>query len=72
MRSPLFADTSGQICSFLGTAPDFDGIAAQLLDIPEAVAGIVEGLIDDTQEVVKNTTNAFCRRPLFANTRLCK
>ncbi len=72
MRSPLFADTSGQICSFLGTAPDFDSIAAQLLDIPEAVAGIVEGLIDDTQEVVKNATNAFCRRPLFANTRLCK
>jgi len=72
VRSPLFSGASGQICSHLDAVPDFDGIAVQLLDIPEATAAIVDGLLDKTQQITQNTSNWFCARPLFANTRLCK
>jgi hypothetical protein len=72
VRSPLFSGVGGQVCGFLGTVPDFNDIAGQLLDIPEATAALVDGLLDKTQQVAQNTTNWFCRKPLFANTKLCK
>jgi hypothetical protein len=72
VRSPLSSGASSQICAHLEGVPDFDGIAARLLDIPEATAAIVDGLLDKTQQITQNTTNWFCTRPLFANTKLCR
>lgn len=66
------ARQSFQICGHLNTVPDVDGIAGQLLDIPEATAAIVDGLLDKTQPITRNTTNWFCGKPLFAGTKLCK
>ena len=72
VRSPLFSGAAGQVCGHLNTVPDFDGIAGQLLDIPEATAALVDGLIDKTQQITTNTANWFCSKPLFAGTKLCR
>lgn len=72
VRSPLFSGAAGQICGHLDSVPDFDGIAGQLLDIPEATAAIIDGLLDKTQQITRNTSNWFCSKPLFAGTKLCK
>jgi len=72
VRSPLFAGAGGDVCSYLNTVPAFDDIARQLLDIPAATSALVDGLLNKTQAVVKNTSNWFCTRPLFQNTALCK
>jgi len=72
VRSPLFSGAAGQICGHLDSVPNFDGIAGQLLDIPEATAAIVDGLLDKTQQITRNTSNWFCSRPMFAGTKLCK
>lgn len=72
VRSPLFSGMTDQICAHLGTVPEFDAIAYQLLDIPEATSAIVDGLLDRTQPVQRNPGNPFCSRPLFQNTRLCR
>jgi len=72
VRSPLFAGAAGDACTYLYTVPAFDDIAKQLLDIPAATSALVDGLLNKTQSVVKNTSNWFCTKPLFKNTALCK
>lgn len=72
VRSPLFSGMTDQICAHLATVPEFDDIAYQLLDIPEATSAIVDGLLDKSQPLQQNASNPFCSRPLFQNTRLCR
>jgi hypothetical protein len=72
MRFPLTSNLTERLCTTLEVIPQFDVIAAAILDIPEAVAGVVDNLVNIGGDVVMNTGNLFCNLPVIRNTRVCR
>lgn len=71
LRSPLTQGFAEPVCDALAAVPQFDEVSAAILDIPEAVGGIVDELVNQSGAISQNPGNRFCDLPVVRNTRLC-